>query len=87
MPVNVTLHNGQLLPDGDAVQFSGTIEGILDPEGQPKLFHAHAWKSHLESLPTRAARVAYCAALIKQAAIQAGDIPGPSIDLAATVAV
>jgi hypothetical protein len=85
--VNVTIIGGSVQPDGDGVVIVGTISGINNPDGTPKQYQVHAWLSHLNTLATNAAKLGYVAPLIKQAAIQAGDIAGASVVLAGTVSV
>lgn len=63
--------------DGDQVTATGTVDG--------KTHVARCWKSHLDTLPNKAAKVAHAAALLK--AQWQRDQPKQVVDLAATVDV
>jgi hypothetical protein len=61
---------------GDLVTATGTVDG--------KPYTVNCWLSHLNTLPNRAAKVAYVAGLLKDVADQ--QTP-PEVDLTATVTV
>jgi hypothetical protein len=62
--------------EGDRVTVAGTVDG--------KEVIIQCWKSHLDSLANKAAKVAYVAGLLKDRAQPAAPA---AIDLAATVTV
>lgn len=65
--------------DGDLVTFAGTVDG--------KPFTAQCWKSHLDSLPNKAAKATYVAGLLKAAALAADPSTRPTVDLSGTYTV
>lgn len=69
----------------DDVWALGTIEGITDERGTPRVFTAHAWNSHLATLADDRARQVYLAQPIL---IEARDyLPKDRLPLAGPVAL
>lgn len=67
----------------DDVWATGTIEGIVDETGSPRVFEAHAWNSHLVTLGDDAARQAY---LAQQLLVEAKEfLPADTLPLAGPV--
>ena len=64
---------------GDAVTVTGTVDGVPA--------QVQVWKSHLNTLSTKAARVTYVAQQLKAAADAATGQAGTAEDLSATVTV
>ncbi len=78
-----TVHLREVTLDGDDVWAVGTVEGVADAAGQPLLFRAHAWNSHLVTLPDDDTRRTY---LAQQILIEArGHLPKDKLPLAGPV--
>jgi hypothetical protein len=67
----------------DDVWVVGTVEGLVDDNGEPKGYQAHAWNSHLATLKDAASRQRYLAGEILKVA--AFDLPRDVVSLAGPV--
>jgi hypothetical protein len=65
--------------DGDRVTVTGTVDG--------KEYTVQCWKSHLDTLATKAQKAAYVAGLLKATATAADVSAKPTVDLSGSYTV
>jgi hypothetical protein len=77
MAVTVVITAEGTTVQGDKVTTVGTVDGVE--------YRAYAWKSHLDSLASKAARRRYMAGLLRDAALAAAR--PPTIDLSGSESI